>query len=42
MNTEILGGAAVILCKMSMEKSKLFNSDGETREMAFMNAKIDC
>ena len=41
MRAEILGGATVILCRMSMEESKIFSSDGEIREMGFTDAKID-
>ena len=42
MKAKILGDVMVILCKMSMEESKLFSSDGEIREIEFTDAKIDC
>ena len=42
MKAGILGGATAILCRMSMEESKILSSDGEIREMAFTNANIGC
>ena len=42
MNAKILSGATVILCSMSMEESNIFSSDGEIREIAFTDTKIDC
>ena len=42
MKAEILCGATAILCRMSMDESKIFSFDGEIREMAFTSAKIDC
>ena len=42
MKAKILGGVTVIFCRMSMEGSKLFSSDGEIRKIAFTDSKTDC
>ena len=42
MKAKIIGGVTVIFYRMDMEESKFIRSDGEIREIAFTDSKIDC